>query len=131
MPKKGRTATSKSATAEEISKRKRVHPDGKSGEEDGEEEEEPEEPKKGKKEVSRRHVKHLKTLLGMDFLCKIPRWETQAFNKLVCFLRKKRRRKQKVNLSLSPGSRQNLKRRTNKTAKILTNHPPRKNAAKR
>ena len=54
MPKKGRTAASKSATAEEISKRKRVHPDGKSGEEDGEEEEEPEEPKKGKKEVSRK-----------------------------------------------------------------------------
>ena len=53
LPKKGRTAASKSATAEEISKRKRVHPDGKSGEEDGEEEEEPEEPKKGKKEVSR------------------------------------------------------------------------------
>ncbi len=52
-PKKGRTAESKSVLAEEISKRKRGHPDGPGSEEDeGEEADtQPEERKKGRKEV--------------------------------------------------------------------------------
>lgn len=52
VPKKGRTtAVRAGATTEEISTRKRGHPDQSGDEVESPEEQEPEEPKKGRKEV--------------------------------------------------------------------------------